>query len=295
MNNFLKQTLIFQNIFGINESFDFITGRDFFAKPLSTPRDNHITPRQTNCNIQTANNQVINKTAHLDQMTEQKTTSSENQTAHQENNKEPNYNIDLSNIKDFDSLIIAIKEFNGCSLKRHATNDVIFDGNKNAKIMLIGEAPGENEDLEGKPFCGQSGKLLRKALSCINLTTENMLITNTVYWRPPDNRKPYQDEISTCLPFLKKMINLVKPQIVILCGATAIETILGTKQKMSEITGKIQSIQINLNNQPETAIETTELKCFPIYHPSYLLRVPSMKKTFWKHLLILKDIIDKVH
>lgn len=287
MNNFLKQTLIFQNIFGINESFDFITGRDFFApiqENIASVLNNTISTPQ---NTHTAEEQLsLHKPISPDgEFTVEPSTTADTGIL----------DVDLSQVYTFDELVAKIKLFNGCNLKRHATNDVIFDGNKNAKIMLIGEAPGENEDLEGKPFCGQSGKLLRKALSCINLTTENMLITNTVYWRPPDNRKPYQDEISTCLPFLKKMINLVKPQIVILCGATAIETILGTKQKMSEITGKIQSIQINLNNQPETAIETTELKCFPIYHPSYLLRVPSMKKTFWKHLLILKDIIDKVH
>ena len=190
--------------------------------------------------------------------------------------------IRLENISTFEELCEEIKNFNGCDLKRHCTNSVIFDGNKNAKIMLIGEAPGETEDLEGKPFCGKSGQLLRKALSFIGLTTDNLLISNVVFWRPPMNRVPNQDEIEICFPFIKKMIEIVKPKIVILCGSTSTNTILGVKQPITKIAGISKEID---------KIFDCKFIAFPIYHPSYLLRNPSVKKEFWKHLLKLRKII----
>ena len=191
----------------------------------------------------------------------------------------------LNDVRTFDELIEKIHNFNGCNLKRQATNTVVFDGNKNAKIMLIGEAPGESEDLEGKPFCGQSGKLLRKALNFIQLNNENLLITNTVFWRPPINRKPYEDEITMCAPFVEKMIDLVKPKVIILCGLTAVEAILKSKKRMSEVTGKVIDLKFK---------ESNIIKIFPIYHPSYLLRSPGVKKIFWKHLLFLKNVISNL-
>ena len=112
------------------------------------------------------------------------------------------------------------------------------------------------------------------------------MITNTIYWRPPENRKPTEQELKQCWPFLSQMIKIIKPKIIILCGATAIENILGVKTKMIEIVGKFQNANIVFNDNT-----TAEIVVFPVYHPSFLLRQPSMKKKFWEHLLILQEKI----
>ena len=268
MEKFLRETLSFQNDIGVNTSFDFITGRDFFNKK----HDDCY-----NCNDENYDKSKLNTISSND-------VSAKNDDTSKQNVDFTIKTTDTSNIHTFEELIETIKNFNGCDLKRHATNTVIFDGNQEAKIMLIGEAPGEKEDLQGKPFCGQSGQLLRQALNCINLNVNNLLITNTVYWRPPQNRKPTEEEIATCKPFLIKMIEIINPDVIILCGATAIEGILKSNQKMSEITGKFHITDINFGLSA-----TKKFKVFPIYHPSFLLRQPSMKKTFWQHLLILQD------
>lgn len=306
LENFLKETLIFQNILGINESFDFISNRnnlpsskynnkkttgssDKNKDTYNSKTDNVYKTQQTvkqtinenNCQTKEFCSKILS--ADEKELTKEET---DNKTIIK-NNKKDSINTNLSKIITFDDLEKEIQNFNGCDLKRYAKNTVIFDGNKNAEIMLIGEAPGETEDLEGKPFCGQSGKLLRKALDCINLNTSNLLITNTIYWRPPENRKPTEEELNMCKPFLLKMIQIVKPKIVILCGATAIENILNIKPKMSETAGTTKTIDIDFEQTKLT------IKAFSIYHPSFLLRQPSMKKTFWKHLLKLQDEINK--
>ena len=191
--------------------------------------------------------------------------------------------VNLDGITTFAELVETIKQFDGCSLKMNATNTVIYDGNPEAKIMLIGEAPGEQEDMKGIPFCGQSGQLLRKSLSFIGLNTTNLLITNTVFWRPPLNRKPYEDEIEMCLPFVKKMVEIVAPKLVILCGATAINTYLMTTKKTGELVGKHFTLP--------AAISDKKIDAFAIYHPSYLLRNPSAKKVAWEHLLGMREIL----
>ena len=191
--------------------------------------------------------------------------------------------VNFDGITTYVELVDAIKQFDGCSLKMNATNTVIYDGNPEAKIMLIGEAPGETEDLKGIPFCGQSGQLLRKSLSFIGLNTTNLLITNTVFWRPPLNRKPYEDEIEMCLPFVKKMIDIVAPKLVILCGATAINTYLMTTKKTGELVGKHFTLP--------AAISDKKIDAFAIYHPSYLLRNPSAKKVAWEHLLGMREML----
>ena len=272
MQDFFKEILKIQSILGVNTSFDFTTGKDFFKK-----NDIQIEDKENESETKTTENEIIDVEKNISSFED-----------NENNDRKKQKEIDLSHISTFDDLVKEIQNFNGCDLKRHARNTVIFDGNKNAKIMLIGEAPGEKEDEQGIPFCGQSGQLLRKALSCINLDTTNLLITNTVYWRPPQNRKPTEEEIETCKPFLLKMISIIRPTIIILCGATAIESILKVNKKMSEITGKSQTININFND----AGSPCTFKVFPIYHPSFLLRQPGMKKTFWKHLLILQDELN---
>ena len=264
MNNYLKEALIIQNQLGVDASFDFITGREF------------------NINKTKATTTTIQQTKEKKQPEQIEIKQEQKIETKEEIKVEKLPQINLDNIATFEDLCDEIKNFNGCDLKRHCHNSVIFDGNTNAKIMLIGEAPGETEDLEGKPFCGKSGQLLRKALSFIGLTTDNLLISNVVFWRPPMNRVPNQDEIEICFPFVKKMIEIIKPKIVILCGSTSTNTIFGEKKPITKIAGISKEINENFD---------CKFMAFPIYHPSYLLRNPSAKKEFWKNLLSLKQII----
>lgn len=249
-----------QQILGVENAFDFVPGRSF-SMQKNTMKKVATKPEPQDMKDDIADEPVKEDIAI------KKTTPS----------------VNLDGIATFAELVDAIKQFDGCSLKMNATNTVIYDGNPEAKIMLIGEAPGEQEDLKGIPFCGQSGQLLRKSLSFIGLNTTNLLITNTVFWRPPLNRKPYEDEIEMCLPFVKKMIEIVAPKLVILCGATAINTYLMTTKKTGELVGKHFTLP--------AAISDKKIDAFAIYHPSYLLRNPSAKKVAWEHLLGVRKLI----
>ncbi len=132
-----------------------------------------------------------------------------------------------------------VLNFDGCDLKIDCKNTVFSDGSTNAKIMAIGEAPGAEEDLKGIPFCGQSGKLLDKMFSSIGLYREqNLYITNTVFWRPPNNRRPTKKELDICRPFLEKHIALIKPELIIMVGATAVESLLGNVEAITKIRQK---------------------------------------------------------
>ncbi len=278
MSSILEEALKFQEQFGVDLTFDFITGREFIIKKNNTTiatDSNIIKPQDKTDNlgdkIKKENNNIKNNTNEYFEKA-QKTKQ------------------DIENIQTFDEIIKKINNFTGCNLKRYSNNDVIFDGDYKAKVMLIGEAPGETEDLQGIPFCGQSGQLLRKAIKFINLSTNknNLFITNCIYWRPPMNRKPEPYEIMSCLPFCYKMIEIINPKIIILCGSTAVSTFLQTNKKLSELVGTFNDLQnhdfLNISHKIPT---------FSIYHPSYLLRNPSMKKIFWKHLLLLKEYLVK--
>ena len=274
-----KELLKFQYSLGVDNIFDFITGREFKKKAhtnsqsIKTNLSEHIQQNKAKIGVDCVVQDL----------------SSDYKT----NNHMENAIKNLNNLTTFENLVCEIKNYYGCKLKLHAKNDVVFDGKIDAKIMLIGEAPGETEDIKGIPFCGQSGMLLRKAIGYIGLSTDkNLLITNTIYWRPPMNRKPDESEILQCLPFLYKMIDIVKPKIIILCGATAISTILKTNGKVSDVVGKF-------NNTPKLVIDDLKvdienIPTFSLYHPSYLMRNPSMKKVFWQHLLVLRQyLVDK--
>lgn len=276
-----KELLKFQYSLGVDNIFDFITGRDFKKKIKNPSQQNGI---QSNDIELSMNKQAILDNNNFDDVKQ------DLQYNYQSNNHIENAITNLNKISNIDDVVKEIKNYYGCKLKLHAKNDVIFDGKIDAKIMLIGEAPGENEDNEGIPFCGQSGKLLRKAIRYINLSTdENLFITNIVYWRPPMNRKPDESEISQCLPFVYKIIDIIQPKMIILCGATAISTILQTNSKVSDVVGKfndtpkplLDKLNVNIANIPT----------FSLYHPSYLMRNPSMKKVFWQHLLVLKKYL----
>lgn len=180
----------------------------------------------------------------------------------------------------------AITSFDGCDLKKTATNIVFGDGYIDAKIMLIGEAPGAEEDEQGIPFCGDSGKLLDNMLASIGLSREkNVYITNTIFWRPPANRRPTKEEIALCRPFVEQHIALVKPKLLILVGSTAVSSLLGDSLEISKIRQEYYSYTNEYLAEP---ISTTA-----IFHPAYLMRQPSQKKQAWYDLLKIKEFISK--
>lgn len=173
-----------------------------------------------------------------------------------------------------------IRAFEGCELKQGAKNTVFADGNPKAKLLLIGEAPGASEDEQGIPFCGQSGKLLDNILLAIGIKRLDVYITNTVFWRPPGNRRPTSIEIDTCRPFVEKHIALIRPELIILVGSTAVEALLNLKGAMHSLRGRTFSYS---NRYLEQAINAVS-----IFHPSYLLRQPLKKKDMWMDIAKIK-------
>lgn len=175
----------------------------------------------------------------------------------------------------------AVEQFDGCALKRTAKNTVFCDGNPQGRLMLIGEAPGANEDIQGIPFCGVSGILLDKMLASIGRDRTNAYISNTVFWRPPGNRQPNSEELAICRPFVEKHIALAKPALLVLVGGIATQAMMDSTTSLSRLRGKTYPYQNGYLSQP---IPTCVL-----YHPSYLLRSPAQKRLAWADLLFLKD------
>lgn len=191
-----------------------------------------------------------------------------------------NLSVEAAKLNSISEIYDYLKNSNFCKIKELSKNTVLYDGKINAQIILIGEAPGEDEDINGVPFCGRSGRLLDNMLTSIGLSRQkNLYITNTVFWRPPANRKPTRDEILNCKSFLMRQIEIIEPKLIILCGGTSIESVLEIEEvKISEYRGKISI----LNNK---------YKCISIYHPSYLLRSPSAKKNAWTDMCFIRDFI----
>lgn len=177
----------------------------------------------------------------------------------------------------------AMENFGGCALKHTATQLVFADGPEDAKLLIIGEAPGGEEDRAGKPFVGPAGQLLDKMLASIGLDRTMVRIINAVPWRPPGNRTPTETEIGLCLPFLHRHISLMEPLGIVTLGAVASKAILGTAAQagIRRIRGQWQSASINGLSSP--------LPCLPSYHPAYLLRTTMAKKESWQDLLTLSD------
>ena len=179
----------------------------------------------------------------------------------------------------------AVRDFDGCSLKKMATNTVFADGDPQSQIMIIGEAPGNHEDLQGIPFCGDSGKLLNEMFKAIGFKRENLYITNTLFWRPPGNRRPTEDELAMCKPFVEKHIALMQPKLIVLMGATAMADVLKIHEPISKMCGKFFDYQ---NQYLKTPIKSTVL-----FHPSYLMRQSSKKRDAWLDLLMIKEFLGK--
>jgi DNA polymerase len=179
-----------------------------------------------------------------------------------------------------------IARFDGCALRDTAMNLVFSDGNPRSPVMFIGEAPGEEEDRQGKPFVGAAGKLLNQMLKAGGIAREDIYITNVLFWRPPGNRTPTDAEIASCLPFVERHIALIKPKIIVPLGGVAAKTLLKSKEGITRIRGR----WTNYTPTIESSLE--DIPCLPIFHPAYLLRQASAKRQVWSDILLLIKYIN---
>jgi uracil-DNA glycosylase family 4 len=185
-----------------------------------------------------------------------------------------------------EELVEALAAFDGCALKKTATNLVFGDGNPAAKIMFVGEAPGADEDRAGKPFVGVSGQLLDRMLAWIGLDRTKFYITNIVFWRPPGNRTPTSDEVAACLPFVARHIELIAPAILVPVGGPASETLLHRGEGISKSHGRWYDYQ--------TPGLAAPIPAMPIFHPAFLLRAPAQKRAAWRDLLGLEQKVGEL-
>ena len=178
----------------------------------------------------------------------------------------------------------SISNIKNCELKKSATNSVFAECNPKAKIMLIGEGPGSNEDQEGLPFVGRAGALLDKMLASIDLNRKNVYITNVVNYRPPENRRPTEEEITKYLPYLKKHIEIINPKILVLLGSTALNALIGNEIVISKARGQWIEKQFG---ECKTSIIVT-------FHPAFLMRQPAQKKMAWIDLKMIREKKSKL-
>lgn len=181
----------------------------------------------------------------------------------------------------------AVENFSGCALKATARNTVFSDGQDSAEVLLIGEAPGRDEDEQGKPFVGRSGQLLDRMLATIGLSRQdNILISNTIFWRPPGNRDPTPGEILTCLPFVERLIELKQPKLLILVGKAAANTVLKRTEPVSRLRGRrLSYAREGLAFSVNTMV---------MLHPAYLLRRPQDKRQAWADLLTIETWLEEL-
>lgn len=172
----------------------------------------------------------------------------------------------------------ALANFDGCPLKWRATQLVFADGNPDSQVVLVGEAPGRDEDIQGKPFVGRSGQLLDRILKAIGLDRSKVYIVNTVPWRPPGNRVPSPAELAVCRPFLERQIELVAPKIVVALGGASAKHLFNTDTGILRLRGQWREIEIGRHRAMAMAT----------LHPAYLLRQPAQKKLVWRDMLALK-------
>jgi len=185
--------------------------------------------------------------------------------------------------KDNDWLQIQAKVTNctKCSLHKGRNKTVFGDGNRDADWFFVGEAPGKDEDLQGKPFVGRAGRLLTEVIFSIGLSREEVFIANILKCRPPDNRDPKTDEVDQCFSYLERQIDLVKPKIIIAVGRIAAQSLLGSDLPMGKLRGRIHEFG------------SSQIPTLVIYHPAYLLRSPSQKHKVWEDLQIANDFLKK--
>jgi uracil-DNA glycosylase family 4 len=184
---------------------------------------------------------------------------------------------------DLAALEAAVGTFDGCTLRETALNLCFADGSPGAEVMLIGEAPGAEEDRLGRPFVGQSGKLLDKMLATIGLHRGAVYITNVIYWRPPGNRSPTQAEIAACQPFLERQVELLKPKILVFLGGIAARGLLGVKEGVTKLRGR---------RFVYATADGTRIPAMVTFHPAFLLRQPAQKRFAWRDLLALRQQLE---
>ena len=180
-----------------------------------------------------------------------------------------------------DELRQALEGFDGCALKKTATNLVFYNGDAKARLMFVGEAPGAQEDRQGEPFVGPSGELLNKMLASIGIERSTVLVSNTVFWRPPGNRTPTPQETAVCMPFMERLIELVDPDVLVTLGGPAAKALLGETQGVGRLRGRWFTY--------ETARMSHPIDATAMFHPAYLLRTPSQKRAAWQDLLSIED------
>ncbi|MHA1539624.1 MAG: uracil-DNA glycosylase [Alphaproteobacteria bacterium] len=193
----------------------------------------------------------------------------------------------IKETKTLPALKALLGEFESCALKKTAMNLVFADGQEDADVMVIGDAPGSDEDRQGLPFVGESGKLLDKMLASIGLNrTENVYLSNIVPWRPPGNRQPSTTEIALCLPFMEQHIALKKPKLLVFIGGTVTKALLGTEKTVQK--AGITQLRGQWFDYKPRMMEGAEIPALVMYHPAYLLRSPQQKRLAWQDLLSLK-------
>ena len=199
--------------------------------------------------------------------------------------KKDNYEITEDRSKSLEFLKKSIMNLKKCDLKKNAKNIVFSDGNPKSKIMLIGEAPGANADDEGLPFVGRAGMLLDKMLTAINLDRKKVYISNIINYRPPENRRPTDEEIKRYLPFITKHIEIINPKILVLLGSTAMNALIGNDVVISKMRGKW--IEKEFGNCKTSVIIT--------FHPAFLMRQPAQKKMSWIDLKMIREKKNKLN
>ena len=187
------------------------------------------------------------------------------------------------NVSTLEELKAVVEQFEGCALKHTASKTVFGDGNPQAKLLLIGEAPGADEDREGVPFVGRSGQLLDKMMAAIGYSRQQYYICNVLPWRPPGNRTPLDSEVAVCLPFLKKQIDLVDPDFIFILGGSAANSLLDMAETISKMRGHWFEYQ-KTNGK--------KAKVLASFHPAYLLRSAGQKAKAWNDILRLKKAIN---
>jgi DNA polymerase len=180
-----------------------------------------------------------------------------------------------------EDLRAALNKFEGCALKATASQLVFADGNPKARLMFVGEAPGRDEDIEGLPFVGRSGKLLDRMLATIGLDRSSVYIANIVPWRPPGNRTPTPQESQICLPFISRQIELADPDILVCLGGPSAQTLLGIKEGITKTRGRWFTFNTGKR----------EIRAMPTFHPAFLLRSPLQKRFAWRDFLAIKKAL----
>lgn len=181
--------------------------------------------------------------------------------------------------KSLDQLRQSLMDFDAGEISDHARQAVFARGNPDADIMVIGEAPGRDEDIQGKPFVGRSGQLLDKIFAAIGLGEDDLYITNVVNWRPPKNRNPTAQEIAICKPFLLRHIELMDPKYIVLVGGISLSA-------LTDLNG----IMKNRGQWTTLSVGGKDIPTLPIYHPAFLLRQPALKKDVWRDMLSLREV-----